>query len=962
MGVTHPAGTLGVPVPGSHVASTISAGGRVYQTSWTSPVGVSQPGIIAVDNVTGTVYSVNQEDPILVAFNGWTGAEERSLVLVNSSNEYSVESIAFDNISGALYLGFGDGGGPSYITVIDAATFAWITNITFAGSSNPSFEPSQELFEFNTNQLFVENQTIQTGTDDAVAINTTTNAIADWFQVDCTGATLYGGCYADYNMFEILDSFGVWIVILPDQANVSYSIVPSADIADDFVASGFVGPADFYFGPGTTWPAFNATYVVNASGNGDVDVFGNAGTSLFFAPGVLPGYPISFVEDPSTGWLGLASENFSSNQGAQFDLVNPFSVTIAAQLANTSISSEDYFSQVAPMDLPNGTTNGVGYFVTSGYNYEGPTGELIMVNDSAPYASVVLSYTPNIEPYESSLVSAVDSALGLVIEAATYSNLVFAMNDATGAIVWTAPLSDSVSITWMSLDATDGVVFLSTEDSIVSLSAATGAVDGTLAVSTYEPFAATYGFGHLLYTLDQTNETIQVYSNSGSGGSLTWEEQISLPLDTDAYSLAASPVAEVVADISYGFPNNTVQISTVSPSETVANVSGLTDGYAVAFNATGALYVGNGTDDATTGNVSVYAPMTWAPVRTIPTAMPVDYLELVPVLGALIVAGYSTPVELVNATTGHLLATFSTPGFEEFPSADAATGSFAFPGGTGETLLANLVALPSATGGLAVTPGNSTLAVHWTAATGASGYPVTGYLVYTGAAATGPWTQVGSATTATSANLTGLTDGTTYYVTVRATSGSGTGPAATSVSGVPSGVPYPPTGVAVTAPTSSTLTVGWGAPSSDGGDAITAYTVLYATSASGPWTSAPAGTQTTATLTALASGTTYYVKVEAANSAGTSNPSASAQGTTSSSSSGSTSGSGLSGSSWLWIAVAVVVVVIVVALAAMMMMRRGKSGSTTSPGGAPPSGSSTPGAPPSGASGGTPPPPPPGAQ
>ena len=147
----------------------------------------------------------------------------------------------------------------------------------------------------------------------------------------------------------------------------------------------------------------------------------------------------------------------------------------------------------------------------------------------------------------------------------------------------------------------------------------------------------------------------------------------------------------------------------------------------------------------------------------------------------------------------------------------------------------------------------------------------------------------------------------------------------------------------MSAPTSSTLTVGWNAPSANGGASISAYTVLYATSASGPWTSAPAGTATTGTLSGLSAGTTYYVKVEAANSVGTGNPSAAAQGTTSSSGSGSTSGSGLPGGSLTWIVIAVIVVVVVVALAAAMLMRRGNAPPPSS--GAPPDASSPSGRP-----------------
>jgi hypothetical protein len=943
-------------VPAGHPDVTVPVGNRLYSTHSTLPPGVSQPGLVAVDNATGTVYSVSEDAPILVAFNAWTGAEERTLILTNQTADYYAETIALDNLTGTLYIAFVEGG-PSYISVIDAATFAWVANISFAGSVNPSFWPAQEFFDFYTNQLIVENSSLQNSTDDVVAVNTTTNTFGAWLEVPCLGpAYYYFGCEADYAMFEVLDTFNAWIVILPDEASGVSSLVLSPTLSGDFVSAGFSGPGGFFFGPGAFWAdGFNVTYFANVTGDGTILAFDSSGGLDANIPALVPGYPTAFTDDPATGWLGLAVVNLSSSSpGVQFDLVNPFLLTLEIQLVNSSTPYYDDLDQIAWLDAANGT----GYFVTSGYDDYGSTGELIELSYTAPDAQVVETYSAGFEPFQGELLSAVDPTLGLVLEAQFDYNTVWALNENTGAVVWSDVFADTVYFDWITVDAAGGIAYLTTFEGILGLNAATGAVDVNMSLS-WEDTSASYGFGQILYVLDVTNQTVQLFSNAGGATSLVADGQINLPIGSDAYYLSASPTAEVVADEDYtGGPYNDVQVSTVAAGSTVTNLTGLYDVSSLAFNATGALFVGNGTTSDTQGNITVWAPNTWTLVRTVPSPIPVYDLYFDPAVNALLVTGPNSEVDLLNATTGHLLTTFNTAGFLEVPSVDASTGSIAVPGSTGETLLANLVPLPDAASGLAVTPGNGTLAVSWTAATGASGYPVTGYVVYTGSSAAGPWTQVGSRSTATSATLTGLTDGTTYFVTVRATSGSGTSPAATAVSGVPVGVPYPPTGLAVTAPTSSTLAVGWGAPSSDGGAAISGYTVLYATTVSGPWTSQAAGTATNATLTHLASGTTYFVKVEAANSVGTGNPSASAQGTTSGSSSNSSSG-GLPGGSWLWIAIAVVIVVIVVALLAALMMRRGKS---SPPGGSPPGAQSGPGAPPSGAAGGTPPPPPPGAQ
>ncbi len=83
------------------------------------------------------------------------------------------------------------------------------------------------------------------------------------------------------------------------------------------------------------------------------------------------------------------------------------------------------------------------------------------------------------------------------------------------------------------------------------------------------------------------------------------------------------------------------------------------------------------------------------------------------------------------------------------------------------------------------------------------------------------------------------------------------------------GTPGAPGAPSVSAASSSSLTVMWSAPD-DGGSAVTDYDVQYRAGASGDWTDGNHdGTATTATLTGLASETTYEVQVRATNEEGT---------------------------------------------------------------------------------------------
>ena len=211
--------------------------------------------------------------------------------------------------------------------------------------------------------------------------------------------------------------------------------------------------------------------------------------------------------------------------------------------------------------------------------------------------------------------------------------------------------------------------------------------------------------------------------------------------------------------------------------------------------------------------------------------------------------------------------------------------------------------VPDAPTGVVVTRGDSQLTVSWTAPVNNGGLPLrsykaTAYNALTGGTAVATCT-IGGATTCV---ITGLTNGTTYFVDVQASNLLGYGAASTPrVAGTPATRPGAPTGV-ITTPKSYSLGVAWTAPASDGGSAITGYTATaYASSQATlcntvfgttptNWPTCtllgiPVGTRanpaytqvvgtpcTTATLTCditgLTAGTAVYVEVTATNAVG----------------------------------------------------------------------------------------------
>src|SRR5207237_1407498 len=133
----------------------------------------------------------------------------------------------------------------------------------------------------------------------------------------------------------------------------------------------------------------------------------------------------------------------------------------------------------------------------------------------------------------------------------------------------------------------------------------------------------------------------------------------------------------------------------------------------------------------------------------------------------------------------------------------------------------HLFAKPSAPTIGAVTPGNGTVNVTWTAPSTNNGSAITSYTV----TPSGGVTPVTVAYPATQADVPGLTNGTSYTFTVHATNVAGNGAeSAASSSVTPRTKPDAPTGIGAT-PGNGKATVSWTAPANNGGSAITGYTV-----------------------------------------------------------------------------------------------------------------------------------------
>ncbi len=167
--------------------------------------------------------------------------------------------------------------------------------------------------------------------------------------------------------------------------------------------------------------------------------------------------------------------------------------------------------------------------------------------------------------------------------------------------------------------------------------------------------------------------------------------------------------------------------------------------------------------------------------------------------------------------------------------------------------------------------------ITWLAPTTDGGSPVTDYVVEVSANSGASWTTVSDAVSAaTSATVTGLTNGSTYVFRIAAANAYSTGSFSTqSANTFIAGPPSAPTGLAATGDIySADLT--WTAPY-DGGSPITDYVVEYSTdNASWSTFADSTSTGTSTTVTGLTGGTYYYFRVSAVNVAAVGDPSTSA--------------------------------------------------------------------------------------
>lgn len=182
---------------------------------------------------------------------------------------------------------------------------------------------------------------------------------------------------------------------------------------------------------------------------------------------------------------------------------------------------------------------------------------------------------------------------------------------------------------------------------------------------------------------------------------------------------------------------------------------------------------------------------------------------------------------------------------------------------------------PGAPTNLVATVATNQINLSWSAPSNTGGYQITGYKIEykVGSGAYSVLVQ-NTASATTTYSHTGITAGQTYVYRVYAINSVGTSvPSSEATAGTTSSsvtVPGAPGGFTATAAGPTQINLSWNTPSNTGGAAITGYKIEVK-KGSGSYETLVANTQSTSTSfshTGLTTGTTYYYKVSAINSAG----------------------------------------------------------------------------------------------
>ncbi|HZY69734.1 MAG TPA: fibronectin type III domain-containing protein [Thermoplasmata archaeon] len=865
--------------------------GRYFNTSTTSPDGVSGYSYgVAVDPATQTVYQSLFYAGAVSKYSESTGALLNYAPVVDFLASYYVTGVAFDPVHHEVYVGVVAPGHGS-VLVLNSTTLAVVANLTDPTYPTNTFEPVDALYDPASGNVYFGNES----GGELVVVGTSGPSVLANIGCPVTG------CQSAHitsvpRHHEIAAATGTGSVELYNS---------TTNTVDATLTVPGTGP---YYTVGAAYDGSkDRLFFGNSSGAATVFFSFNASTHAF--AGTIGGDP-KFLQS-------LAADE----QDHLLLATNSSPTSIVAVDEGTGSQTAVYskssaFPQIFIVQAVDSVTHHViaaGIYNNSTYAFALPTLTPEIVYPSIPLEQVGV---------------AVDSALGDYYVGSFISSKITAFSEASGAPLWTRYAPISVGLEEFAVDPVQGELYVPTIDGhIVVLNASTGALVTRIAltVTANATALAVDPVAHLLYAAE-SNQHVQVFSTTLHNAL----GNVATPGVSSCSGVADTGATHVAFFANCGTPGNVTTVSGLTYTKGAVYLAGNGTGR-VVDDGNGFVYALNsGTENITKISVGLGAKVGTIGIRpTSATTISADGTDSLLLVGSVANESY----ELISTVSDSVVYTHRTGAAILASDFDAGSGTFvALEVFSGSVDLISRVATPSAPSGLVLTPTNDTIAATWSAPP-SGGAAITGYTASIGTSSNGPWTN--QSVTSPAATFSGLADGTKYYVQVTASNVVGSGPASPQANATPSGIPFPPTAVALSAVNSSSLGLSWGSPAATDGSPVVNYTIYWKATAASSWTSVNAGTVLAYSLSGLKASTNYSAYVVAWNAKGASNPSVTVELKTAAAPSKSSPNSLLGTGSWLLYAIIAVVVVAVIAAVVMVARRRKPpTGASAAPAGA----------------------------
>jgi hypothetical protein len=881
---------------------------QCYNDTSSLPSGTSNYALGSViDPSTGMAFAANAVAGTVTEFDLNSGVVTDSAIITQYDGGASyLRGIVLDSLDHTLFVLVDNRGVDGYVVVLNESDLVEVANLTFNTFSEPPFEPIYGVWDKASNQVFIEGTMDGGSMIDVVAIDTASDEFAPTTVIPWTGTEAFG-------LTVIQEGGYSFLVAGTGTATINiWNTSGGSDQLDQVLS----GPA----GTVATYTAYDTVdqllYVLDDSTVHNSSFLQIKVTSAMFTVQsgqylAAPENASAMAYDPDGDFLVVSDYNHTTEILAY----NASSGTVQAAWQGNPSGAARHFTSLT-VDASVGEVLASGTLNNTTISFELPNLSVARYFSSFPFAQRGVTQ---------------DVGLGIQFVEGVDPDVLQAVWMSNASVAWTDYLSPAPAPAVIAYNPANATLFVASNVSgiVTVLNGLTGATlpySIQLAAPTDLIISmAVDGIHDVLY-VGTSNRLIEFYSTTTGAELATGQTTEILPCVLLANSTAETAYfANCITQGSVEIAN----ASSLSVNNAFANVG--SDPNALILGPTGLLYVldagsdmisvivtpssGNLTSGSVVQNISFGAQT--------PRSIAFD-----PANGLLFVPANNTRTVAVANTSGPTpFASFSQPSelwsLAYYP---ASLSLFGIETYTGQSFVAIPAALPAAPTDLSVAGGNSSVTAVWLPPVSDGGAPILSYQVSIGTGPAGPWIQSISVDPS-SANFSGLINGLTYYVVVRAMNAVGSGNTTEPMEAVPRSVPYPPFDLKLVGATNDSLNVNWSAPSESGGSLFLTYVLNYTVAGTSNWSTIAGITGTSWNISGLRSGINYTVQVAASNDLGDggfSSPvtvgtlSGSGSGGPPSGTAGSSAkggGTGLTKGDWLGILVLIAAVAILVGVA-----------------------------------------------